>query len=314
MRILLNDISDRAKWLSARKIGSSDAAAIAGVHPYRTRFGVWARLVGLEQEEINNEFIYFGNLLEPVIAAEFSRREGLELIKNNQMIAHPDHDFITCTVDFYALDGHEGSLRVPVEIKNVGARSAFRWADGEKPDEAHLQLMHQLACCGANYGYIVALIGGNKLVSYRVDRDEELINKLIALEVDFWKLVETKTAPALTHKDKDFIDDKYPIALAGKEKELISFEIAIARHEELKAELDEKEKELEQIKNQIKNELGDCEIGRAGRFEIVWKNQSSKRIDSTKLKAEMPEIYEKFLTESSFRKFTIKTKKETKNG
>ncbi|MDM0720061.1 hypothetical protein QTH81_17580, partial [Clostridium perfringens] len=46
-------------------------------------------------------------------------------------------------------------------------------------------------------GYIAVLIGGQKFIWKEVERDDELIEYIIEVEKDFWKMVKDKTPPAL---------------------------------------------------------------------------------------------------------------------
>jgi len=56
-------------------VGGGDVAAIVGVHPYKTAHDVWLEKLGLAVIE-ENEAMYWGKVLEPVILAEYERREG----------------------------------------------------------------------------------------------------------------------------------------------------------------------------------------------------------------------------------------------
>lgn len=52
---------------------------------------------------------------------------------------------------------------------------------------------------------------------------------------------------------------------------------------------------LERAKNALKDVLGNNEVGILGDRKITWKTQNGKvTIDSKKLKAEMPDVYEKY--------------------
>ena len=59
----------------------------------------------------------------------------------------------------------------------------------------------------------------------------------------------------------------------------------------------------EAIKARIMAEMGECPVASAPGWNISWKNQSRKSIDSKKLKAEYPEAYDSCLSETSIRVF-----------
>jgi predicted phage-related endonuclease len=59
-------MTERERWLAERRkgIGSSDAAAILGVHPYKSAYAVWAEKTGLIVEDSEQiMFFQFANTL-----------------------------------------------------------------------------------------------------------------------------------------------------------------------------------------------------------------------------------------------------------
>jgi predicted phage-related endonuclease len=65
----------------------------------------------------------------------------------------------------------------------------------------------------------------------------------------------------------------------------------------------------DEIENKIKSLLGENETGICGNMKITWKTYSRSSIDSKKLKAERPEIYNQYINNSSYRKFDVKEMK-----
>lgn len=74
---------------------------------------------------------------------------------------------------------------------------------------------------------------------------------------------------------------------------------------ELKALIEEAEAEAEAIKDQIKNAMGDSEELRAGEYKVTYKMVKSSRFDSKSLKAELPEIAERYTVTTKHRRFVI---------
>ena len=58
-----------------------------------------------------------------------------------------------------------------------------------------LQVMHQLAVTGKKAADVAVLLGGQHLEVHRIERDEQMIARLIELERKFWHYVETDTPP-----------------------------------------------------------------------------------------------------------------------
>ena len=80
-----------------------------------------------------------------------------------------------------------------------------------------------------------------------------------------------------------------------------------AKLKALEAEQQKLAKEADKIKKELQlelEELGAEEVD-TGRFTVRWKAIISSRLDSKALKAELPEIYERFTKSSESRRFTI---------
>ena len=77
----------RQAWLESRRlgIGGSDVAAILGFSPYKSPYQLWLDKTGRsERKESQNESAHFVNLLEDVVAKEFSRRSGMKVQRVTQ--------------------------------------------------------------------------------------------------------------------------------------------------------------------------------------------------------------------------------------
>ncbi len=70
-------------WLKARLagIGGSDVGAIMGVDPYTSAFNLYGQRVGLVEPPAMNRFMYWGSVLEPVIADWYRSETGRRVIK-----------------------------------------------------------------------------------------------------------------------------------------------------------------------------------------------------------------------------------------
>lgn len=74
---------------------------------------------------------------------------------------------------------------------------------------------------------------------------------------------------------------------------------------ELRALIEEAEAEAEAIKDQIKNAMGDSEELRAGEYKVTYKAVKTSHFDSKSLKAELPEIAERYTVTTEYRRFAI---------
>ena len=75
---------------------------------------------------------------------------------------------------------------------------------------------------------------------------------------------------------------------------------------DLEKEIGELKRQQRQIDQEIKLAMGEHESADSGRFRVSWSSVETSRVDSKRLKEEMPEIYESFRTLSRTWRFSIK--------
>ena len=181
--------SDEASWLEARKnlITASDCAAILGLDDYRTAEEVFLQKTGQAPNIEESEPMRWGKLLQEAILREWGERtrKPVILCRPHEILTHASLPWLGCTLD--GLD--DEADEIPVEIKNVNAFAAKAWADAP-PLKYQVQLAIQCAVLGASHGYLVALIGGQKLVWHKVETPHDFLN-LVAFPrlEEFWSRI-----------------------------------------------------------------------------------------------------------------------------
>jgi putative phage-type endonuclease len=195
----------REEWLENRRkgIGGSDAAAALGQSPNKTTLQLFQEKTGLLDSHITGldavERTEFGKLLEEPIAVMYARRYGVKLRRHNRIAQHRRHRFMLANYD-RTIDGKREGL----ECKNVDSM-AFRFGEwGEEhsdqvPPDYLLQVHHYLTVSGYDRWHLAACVGGNRLVVYHIERDEEMSEMLISGEHDFWQYVQRNEAPPLDY-------------------------------------------------------------------------------------------------------------------
>lgn len=304
----------REEWLEIRRkgIGGSDVAALAGLSKYKSPFALYLEKTGeVKFDDVTSEAAYFGNVLEDVVAKEFAIRTGLKVKKRNQMLRHPDHPFMMANLDRVIVGANE-----ILECKTASEYLKGEWEGDEVPAAYLLQIMHYMAVTGADAAWIAVLIGGNKFVYKRVERDEELIAYLIDIERNFWENhILAGVAPEIdgTEAAKSFLNQLYPEATVetsvdlSHEVDALVDALDVAKEEEKAAK-----KRITELENRIKMELGENECGSTEQNIVTWKNVTSNRVDSNVLKTKFPEVYEQVLKASTARRFAIKPNKGAK--
>lgn len=302
---------NREEWLKARKkgIGGSDAGAILGLNKWKSPIQVYMDKVGeLPDQDLTSEAAHFGNVLEEVVAKEFALRTGKKVRNRNAILSHPDYPWMLANVDRLIV-----GEKVGLECKTASEYLKDQWEGEEIPDSYLIQCQHYMAVTEYEAWWIAVLIGGNKFVYKKIDRDEEIIAYLIQKESEFWN---SHVVPGIppdfdgSEAASQLLKSMYPEAEPDSETELDdeADKLIEALHQ-VNAELDELSTLKKEYENKIKNMLGTFEKGIASNHVVSWKTVYSNRIDSKALKAEMPDVYEYFTKESVSRRFTIKEAK-----
>jgi len=189
----------RNEWLEVRKsgIGGSDAAAAIGLNPYMSPLELWLIKTGRDatlprpDADDTKEPVYWGTLLEPIVAASYTRQTGNRVRRVNAVLQHPSIPFLLANIDREVVGNRDVQL---LECKTAGKFGARLWRVGV-PEYVQVQVQHQLAVTGKRAADVAVLLCGQKLEVHRIERDDALIARLIPLEAAFWQHVETDTPP-----------------------------------------------------------------------------------------------------------------------
>ncbi|MBU66047.1 MAG: hypothetical protein CL858_11415 [Cupriavidus sp.] len=195
LRLVSTQDMSRGDWLEVRKqgIGGSDAAAAVGLNPYKSQLELWLEKTGREAElrkpdpDDDTEPIYWGTLLEPLVAAHYTKRTGNRVRRVNAVLQHREIPFMLANIDREVVGVENVGL---LECKTAGINGARLWRDGV-PEYVQLQVQHQLAVTGKSAGDVAVLICGQAFEVHRIERDDALIARLIELEARFWRYVES---------------------------------------------------------------------------------------------------------------------------
>jgi putative phage-type endonuclease len=260
------------QWLTVRNTGvtGSRIAAIMGKNPYETPLSVYLRMKGMIDEKEQTDQMYFGVALEGFIAEEFAKRTELKVEIETHMLQHPVYEFMLANVDrIVTKDGKKGIL----ECKNVSAFQADNWKVGA-PEMYVMQLQWYLGITGHDFGYLCALVGGQKFVYYEYRRDDELIAEMQRVAADFWfnHIVED-VQPDISADDGGVLDELYSdskselvVEMAGENVWMIQK----AKANKLTAE--EAEAEYKRSVNEIKSLMGNAEtLHYEGTLMATWK-------------------------------------------
>lgn len=287
-------------------VGGSDASVVAGLNPYKTPMELFFEKTGamIPDDLSDNERVHFGNVLEDVVAQEYARRLGKRVKRSNVMLRHPKHQFMTGNIDRIVI----GEKKV-LECKTADARMSGHWGDSgsdEVPEAYLCQVQHYMAVTGYQQADLAVLIGGNDFRVYHIQRSNELIEYLIHIETDFWKLVETNTPPDPMSPDDVIL--RWPRDTGGDIEATAEIEQHAQELKAVKAQIKQLEGRKSEIETELKGFIQDKTtlVGLDGKPLATWKAQTSMRFNQSEFKAAHAKLFEAFKQESSSRVFRLK--------
>ena len=303
---------DKKDWLMLRKngIGGSDAGAVCGLNPYVSPLEVYFSKTceGIDEGAPDNEAMREGRDLEDYVARRFMEASGLKVRRANVMYASREHPFMIADVD-RLVTGRENGI-TGLECKTASPYSAEKWKDGKIPAHYIMQCYHYMAVLDAQSWYIAVMVYGREFKYIKLERDEEIIQQLIRIEENFWNhnvMVRVMPEPDGSDAAETFINRHFAESRKELSIPLKGFDEKLRRREEITGIISQLDTEKKKIEQEIKTYMDEAEYAENENFLVSWKNSITNRIDTKRLREEMPEIYNKFLNTVKNRKFIIKT-------
>lgn len=301
-----------ADWQEYRKnqvgIGGSDASVILGVNPFKSRFNLWLEKTGqiAPADLSNNEFVEWGNLLEPVIRKKFAQVTGFKVMRNNFVLQHDIYEWMVANVDGEVIDPAFSGKGI-LEIKTTSSHNKKEWEEG-CPVHYMAQVQHYLAVTGYEYAYICCLCGGNFFVYYLIERDDYVIDNLIKEELSFMEQVKHNIPPEIggSESESAWLQATFPKAIdevmtIPREMERLAEQYYIKTNY-----IKLLQEEAEAIKNKIKLEGKDFKTLKGESVKISMPTITKTLFDSKRFAEEHPDLHSQYKTKvSSYRSFTV---------
>jgi len=295
------------QWLELRKqgIGGSDAAVACGLSKWKSQLELWLEKTNQAKGKPAGEAAYWGHIMEPIIREEFSKRNRLRVKEVPYLFRSKEHPFMQANIDG-CVEESDGTISL-LEIKTANQYASNDWDDG-LPAAYYIQIQHYLAVCGLHKAYIAVLIGGNRYQQMAVEHDEETIRNIIKLEGTFWRYVQTRTQPSIDGSDasREMLATLYPRSTNTRIMLPAEADPLVSKYFSAKTAEDAAKTQKQLAENCLKDLMKDAECGQTPQgAKIYWKSITSVRINGSKLKADLPEIAEKYSTETSSRRFAV---------
>jgi putative phage-type endonuclease len=203
----------RMEWLEERRkgLGGSDMAAVAGLSPYGSPWSVYWDKVNVVLDDGQSEAALWGTLNEGTIADEWARRAGRTVIKPQTLVI-PGEEWMRGNPD--------GLVAGPAGAEVLEVKTAGEWAWATQWDGGHVvpawyeaQCQWYMRLAGARRAHLAVLVGGNRLETLHVERNDRAIELLVDLGRRFWHdhvLAGVAPPPDASRAARAKLDDLYP--------------------------------------------------------------------------------------------------------
>lgn len=315
LRLVKTNTLSRDEWLEVRKhgIGSSDAAAAVGLNPYKSQLELWMEKTGRDTDlpkpdpTDTTAPVYWGTLLEPIVAASYTQQTGRRVRKVNAVLQHPDRPWMLANIDREVIGASDVQI---LECKTAGEFGARHWRDGV-PEYVQLQVQHQLAVTGKQAADVAVLLCGQQLKVHRIERDDELIAKLMLLQERFWRYVTTDTPPPVDGSDSSATALQYLYPRDSGERLDFSPDSQMSALftdlQEARFQVDKYKQLEEQYKQKIQQAMGDASQAIFETGSVSWKrSKDSTVLDTKRLLSDHPELLAQYSqTRPGSRRFLV---------
>lgn len=304
--ILPADQLHTTQWRDLRRtgIGSSDILACIGQHPYRTAGALWADKVhAIDPPE--TPAMRDGRDAEPMVAERWARIHGYDLAVTG-LWQHPDHPHHLASPD--RLIGDDGGL----EIKTGGHHAAAEWRNGPSPLAA-AQAQWCMHVTARKWWYTTFWTYGEPLVTWRVERDDDLIAYYADAADRMWEHIESGEPP----RRADFGEEKtggaaaaFPVSTPEIVEATPEDIETIETLQEVKDQIKAMERAKVDLEELIKERMGDAEAivtysVDGARDLATWRSHDRRSVQVEALREAAPELVARFTTTHPARRLLI---------
>jgi putative phage-type endonuclease len=322
--------TDREDWLGKRRggVGGSDVAALLGHSKTRGAYAVYASKVAPVdvQAHYNDEAAHWGNVLEPVVAAEFSQRTGYAVHEGKFLARSTRWPWLLATVDRWVhtggptisgvLHSERGGQVVLgadaiLEVKTQSAFKAHEWSGGQVPDWVLDQVQHYLAVTGFERAWVAVLVGGQAYQHVEVPASPDYQAAIVEATEKFWKghvLAGREPEPDGLEATTDAIGQRF--ATGGAEPISLDDDVEaqtwLRTYRMLKQQHRVTGENLQAAENWLKQRMGQAEVATlAGLPAMTWKVHNKATIDGDQVRKLLGESTP--LKRTTYRKFAVKS-------
>jgi putative phage-type endonuclease len=287
-------------------IGGSTIAAAAGIDPYLSPTALFLRMTGAIPEPESNGHMRIGKALEPVII-DLLEEDGAVALYPVPAKSDPSRPWLVGHPD--ALDVRHAAHSV-IECKATGGWALRSWDGDTPPVTWQAQVQAYMHLTGADRAVIAALIDGTTLRTVEVRRDDRAIGMLLERAERFYGMLCRGEIPELdgSTSTRDALHERFAEATPGRKvRASRAVREVIGEMQYIRAARDACDEQYESRRRMIEATMGDAEelLDHADRVLARWTPTTSRRLDTKRLKAELPAIHEEYAVPTTSRRFTL---------
>ena len=252
---------DRESWLRERRrgIGGSDIGAILGLSKYRSPLDVYLDKIGEADEEGISDAMYWGTVLEQIVADEYQRRTGSKVRRVNAICVADDAPWRRASIDRIV-----AGQRKILECKTAGTHMTNEWGPSgsdEVPDVYRAQVAWYQHVLDYDDADLAVLIGGRDYRIYHLPRDRGLEQLIVGAAAKFWLEHVNKKIPPDPICDRDLgtlyaVDNGEALDVTGDDVTIS----AVERLAEIKSEIKDLATEEKDVRAQIAGKMRDASV------------------------------------------------------
>jgi len=311
---------DEWKTMRSTYLGTSEWSKVVGASKYGSPLSVYDEKMN-GAEDIDNNIMKFGRLMEPVVSSLFEEKTGLLTSDDPYIRFHTNYPYLATNLDRVTnVPGHGPAV---VEIKTT-CQSAYEiWPvsgtdiDGNEcrlPKEYMIQIQGQMFIMGYTKAYTSVFYTPNysndfKLIVQEHEYDPELTYQVVKELNRFWNKHILKKIPPDPESKLD-IKIAYPQHEEGTAMDASNDIIeSLAMLKSTKEHIKELKAHKEELETQVKLYMGTNErLTNGDKILATWKNgKSRKTFNKKKFELEHNRLYSSYVeVGDGFRRLSVK--------
>lgn len=300
------------EWLEYRRmsLGGSDASSIIGLNAWSSPYTVWADKLGKLPPKEDSEPMRLGRDLEEYVAKRFTEATGKKVRRENSILYNIQYPFAHANVDRMVV-GEDAGL----ECKTTSVLNMKNFKNGSFPDTYYVQCVHYMMVTGCKKWYLAVLVLGKEFLWFEIERDEEEIQALAKSEEEFWKLVVSKTPPAVdgTDSTSKTINAIFPKSISEDAVNLFAYESDLVKYMALSSQIKALKEQQDEVANKIKSFMNEAGKGESDHFRVSWTSSDRSTFDAKKFASDHKDMdLSNYYKTTSTRTFRVNEKKKEK--